>query len=46
MKLHWRPREFAFLPPKERALMYAFIETKAEDEEKQRRKISSRMRKK
>ena len=42
MKLRWKPYEFAFLPPKERALMYVFIETQLKEEEKQRKKLNSK----
>lgn len=42
MKLHWKPSEFAFLSPQERALMYVFIETKLKEEEKQRKKLNSK----
>lgn len=42
MKLRWKPSEFAFLPPKERALMYAFIEERIKEEEKQANKLKSR----
>ena len=41
MKLHWKPSEFAFLPPQDRALMYAFIDEKLREEEKQRKKLKS-----
>ena len=46
MKLHWKPSEFAFLSPKERALMYVFIDEKLRKEEKQRRKLNSKKGKK
>ena len=39
MKLHWKPHDFAFLSPKERALMYVFIDEKLKQEEKQRKKL-------
>lgn len=42
MKLHWKPYEFAFLPPKERALMYAFIDERLREEEKQQKKLKSK----
>ena len=42
MKLHWKPSEFAFLPPQDRALMYAFIDEKLREEEKQQKKLKSR----
>jgi hypothetical protein len=42
MKLRWKPSEFAFLPPQERALMYAFIDEMLREEEKQQRKLKSR----
>lgn len=42
MKLHWRPYEFAFLSPQERALMYVFIDEKLREEEKQRKKLNSK----
>ena len=42
MKLRWKPSEFAFLPPKERALMYAFIDERVKEEEKQNKKLNSR----
>ena len=42
MKLHWKPSEFAFLPPQDRALMYAFIDEKLREGEKQQRKLKSR----
>lgn len=41
MKLHWKPYEFAFLSPQERALMYVFIDEKLREEEKQRKKLRS-----
>ena len=41
MKLHWKPSEFAFLPPQDRALMYAFIDEKLREEEKQQTKLKS-----
>lgn len=41
MKLHWKPSEFAFLPPQDRALMYAFIDEKLREEENQQRKLKS-----
>ena len=41
MKLHWKPSEFAFLPPQDRALMYAFIDEKLREEEKQHKKLKS-----
>ena len=44
MKLHWKPSEFAFLPAKERALMYCFIQERCEEEEKQRKKLNSHKR--
>lgn len=42
MKLNWKPSEFAFLSPKERALMYAFIDEKLIQEEKQQKKLKSK----
>lgn len=42
MKLHWKPYEFAFLSPQERALMYVFIDEKLHEEEKQRKKLQSK----
>lgn len=42
MKLNWKPHEFAFLPPQERALMYVFIDEKLREEEKQRKKLNSK----
>ena len=45
-KLHWKPSEFAFLPPRERALMYAFIEEKIRSEDKQAKKLKSGVSKK
>lgn len=42
MKLHWKPYEFAFLPPQERALMYAFIDERLREEEKQQKKLKSK----
>ena len=42
MKLHWKPSEFAFLPPQDRALMYAFIDEKLREEEKQQKKLKAR----
>lgn len=42
MKLHWKPSEFAFLSPQERALMYVFIDERLKEEEKQRKKLKSR----
>ena len=41
MKLKWKPSEFAFLPRKERAMMYAFIQERMKQEEAQSRKIKS-----
>lgn len=43
MKLHWKPYEFAFLSPQERALMYVFIDEKLREEEKQHKKLNSRV---
>lgn len=45
MKLNWKPAEFAFLSPQERAVMYAFIEEKLKQEEEQQRKLKSKTRK-
>lgn len=42
MKLHWKPYEFAFLSPQERALMYVFIDEKLREEEKQHKKLNSK----
>ena len=42
MKLHWKPYEFAFLSPKERALMYVFIDTRLKEEEKQQKKLRNK----
>ena len=42
MKLHWKPYEFAFLSPQERALMYVFIDTKLQEEKKQQRKLNNK----
>ena len=42
MKLHWKPSEFAFLPPAERALMYAFIQERVKQEEKENKKLKSK----
>ena len=42
MKLKWKPSEFAFLPPKERAMMYAFIDERVTEEKKQQSKLNSR----
>lgn len=42
IKLRWKPSEFAFLPPKERAVMYAFIEERIKEEEKQNKKLNSK----
>ena len=42
MKLHWKPSEFAFLSPQERALMYVFIDEKLREEEKQQKKLKSK----
>lgn len=42
MKLHWKPYEFAFLSPKERALMYVFIDERLREEEKQQKKLKSK----
>ena len=42
MKLHWKPSEFAFLSPQERALMYVFIDEKLREEEKQHKKLKSK----
>ena len=41
MKLRWKPSEFAFLSPQERALMYAFIEERVAQEKKENKKIKS-----
>jgi len=41
MKLRWKPAEFAFLSPQERALMYAFIEERVAQEKKESKKIKS-----
>lgn len=42
MKLHWKPSEFAFLPPQDRAIMYAFIDEKLSEEEKQQKKLKAK----
>ena len=42
MKMNWKPSEFAFLSPQERALMYVFIDEKLREEEKQRKKLNSK----
>lgn len=42
MKMNWKPYEFAFLSPKERALMYVFIDTKLEEEKKQQKKLNNK----
>ena len=41
MKLRWKPSEFAFLPRKERAIMYAFIQERMKEEEAQSKKLKS-----
>jgi hypothetical protein len=41
MKLHWKPSEFAFLPRRERALMYAFIKNRVNDEDGERKKLEA-----
>lgn len=46
MKLHWKPYEFAFLSPQERALMYVFIDERLREEEKQHKKLKSKSGKK
>lgn len=46
MKLHWKPSEFAFLSPQERALMYVFIDEKLRAEEQQHKKLKSSSRRK
>ena len=40
MKLHWKPSEFAFLPPQDRALMYAFIDEKLRERRNSKRNSS------
>lgn len=42
MKLKWQPAAFANLPPRERALMYAFIDRRMEDEKKQQAKMKAK----
>lgn len=42
IKLHWKPSEFAFLPHKERAAMYAFIDQRIEAEEREYKKIKNK----
>ena len=42
MKLHWKPSEFAFLPPNERSLMYAFIDERVKQDEIQNKKLKSK----
>lgn len=42
MKMNWKPSEFAFLPPQDRALMYAFIDEKLKEEEKQQKRIKAK----
>lgn len=42
MKLHWKPSEFAFLPSKERAAMYAFIAERVKEEESQHKKLKAK----
>lgn len=46
MKLRWKPSEFAFLSPQERALMYVFIDERLKEEEKQSKKLKSKTGKK
>lgn len=46
MKMNWKPSEFAFLSPQERALMYVFIDEKVHQEEQQRKKLRNKGRKK
>lgn len=42
MKLHWKPYEFAFLSPQERALMYVFIDERLKEEDRQRKKLKNK----
>lgn len=42
MKLHWKPNDFAFLPPSERAMMYAFIDERIRSEEAERKKLNTK----
>lgn len=39
MKLRWKPYEFAFLSPQERALMYVFIDEMLKQEKEKQKKI-------
>lgn len=42
MKLNWKPSEFAFLPRRERILMYAFIDEKLKQDKEQKKRIESK----
>lgn len=42
MKLHWKPSDYAFLPPKEKALLIAFIEERIKQEEREHREIKAK----
>ena len=44
MKLKWKPSEFAFLPRKQRAMMYAFIDEKVKSEKKAIKKSKNKTR--
>jgi hypothetical protein len=41
MKLHWKPHDFVLLPPREKALMIAFIDERLKQEKKESDKIKS-----
>lgn len=42
MKLHWKPSDYAFLPPREKALLIAFIEERIKQEERERKEIKAK----
>jgi hypothetical protein len=41
MKLHWKPHDFVLLPPREKALMIAFIDERLKPEKKEIDKIKA-----
>lgn len=42
MKLHWKPSDYAFLPPREKALLIAFIDERIKQEEREYREIKAK----
>lgn len=43
MKHNWKPREFIMLPPKEKLIMYAFVEKYVKDECNKKKELESKV---